>query len=359
MAAMAAAAPNRRWPDAIRLAAPPQPVVAVFEELAELDATWRAAFERSVTALEAAGARIVRIDGRPFLAAARLLYDGALVAERYAAVGDFVDQHPAAVDPTVRAIIQGARGIPAHQLVDDIAELSRLTAVGMEKLGSADALMLPTAPFHPTIAEVQADPVAVNSRLGTYTNFCNLFDMCAVAVPAGMAGAAQFGVTVYGRAFDDAVVLDIAALLQQQQAPESAWPLFAADTTELVVFGAHLRGQPLEHQLTDLGARWAGAVTTAPHYRLGVLDTTPPKPAVTRCADDERGVSVLGERWLLSPAALGRFLQTLPAPMQLGTVEFADGSWRTAFGCDAAAAAAAKDISEYGGWRAALQAGCV
>ncbi|WP_280332293.1 allophanate hydrolase [Nocardia wallacei] len=363
MAVMAAGAPDRPWPSDVRLGAPPRPVVAVFDSLDALDPVWQVAFDRTVADLRERGVRIVTVDPEPFLAAARLLYDGALVAERYSAVGEFVDTQPDAVDPTVGAIIGKARDIPAHRLVSDLAELQRLRDRAMDSLRDADALLAPTAPIHPTIAEVEADPVAVNSRLGTYTNFCNLFDLCAVAVPAGTAGEAQFGVTVFGRAFDDAVALDIAALIAQgdkgSPLDDPAWPLGVAPVHELVVFGAHLRGQPLEHQLTDLGARWAGPVRTAPAYRLGALDTTPPKPAVTRCADGETGVSVAGERWLLSPAALGRFLSGLPAPMQLGAVELDDGAWTTAFGCAAAAAAAAEDISEYGGWRAALAAGAV
>ncbi|MFJ1459879.1 allophanate hydrolase [Nocardia sp. N2S4-5] len=363
MGVMSAGAPDRAWPADVRLAAPPKPVVAVFDSLDALDPVWQAAFDRTVAGLRERGVRIVTVDPEPFLAAARLLYDGALVAERYSAVGEFVDAHPDAVDPTVGAIIGNARDIPAHRLVSDLAELQRLRARALDSLRGADALLAPTTPIHPTIAEVEADPIGVNSRVGTYTNFCNLFDLCAVAVPAGMAGEAQFGVTVFGRAFEDAVALDIAALIgngdKDSPLPDPAWPLRVAPVHELVVFGAHLRGQPLEHQLTELGARWDGAVRTAPAYRLGALDTTPPKPAVTRCADGETGVSVAGERWLLSPAALGRFLTGLPAPMQLGAVELDDGRWTTAFGCDAAAAAAAKDISEYGGWRAALAAGAV
>lgn len=361
MAVMAAGAPDRPWPSDVRLAAPPKPVVAVFDSLDALDPVWQAAFDRTVAELRERGVRIVAVDPEPFLAAARLLYDGALVAERYLAVGEFVDAHPGAVDPTVGAIISKTRDIPAHRLVSDLAEVQRLRARAMDSLRDADALLAPTTPIHPTIAEVEADPVAVNSRVGTYTNFCNLFDLCAVAVPAGSAGEAQFGVTVFGRAFEDAVALDIAALIGNggTGSPLPAWPLRVAPVHELVVFGAHLRGQPLEHQLTELGAHWSGPVRTAPAYRLGALDTTPPKPAVTRCADGETGVSVAGERWLLSPAALGRFLTGLPAPMQLGAVELDDGRWTTAFGCDAAAAAAAKDISEYGGWRAALAAGAV
>ncbi|SUA73499.1 Glutamyl-tRNA(Gln) amidotransferase subunit A [Nocardia otitidiscaviarum] len=359
MAVMAADAPDRPWPSDIRLAAPPAPVVAVFSELPELDEVWLAAFARTVAALRERGVTIVEIDPAPFLAAARLLYDGALVAERYSAVGEFVDTHPESTDPTVGSIIRAARDLPAHRLVTDLAELERLRGLAMASMAGADALLIPTAPDHPSIAEVAADPVGVNSRLGTYTNFCNLFDLCAVAVPAGTAGAAQFGVSVVARAFEDAVALDIAALVLNRRPPESAWPLATAASTELVVFGAHLRGQPLAFQLDALGARWAGPVRTAPRYRLAALDTTPPKPGVTRLPEGEAGVAVAGERWLLAPAALGRFLSALPAPMQLGAVELEDGSWTTGFGCDAAAAADGKDISEYGDWRVALRAGAV
>ncbi|GAB2560330.1 allophanate hydrolase [Nocardia heshunensis] len=351
-----AAPETRAWPSDVRLAAPPQPVVAVFAALADLDPKWRKAFERAVAALRDQGATIVEVDPAPFLAAARLLYDGALVAERYAAVGEFVDAHPESVDPTVGSIIRAARDMPAHQLVTDLAELERLRADAMASLAGADALLVPTAPMHPTIAEVAADPIGVNSRLGTYTNFCNLFDLCAVAVPTDEP---FFGVTVLARAFEDAVALDVAALITGTELGESVWPMAAAPVQELIVFGAHLRGQPLEHQLTELGARWGGVVETAPRYRLAALDTVPPKPAVTRVPATESGVAVAGERWLLSPAALGRFLANLPAPMQLGAVELADGSLRTGFGCSGAAAESAKDISEYGSWPAALAAGAV
>jgi allophanate hydrolase len=130
-----------------------------------------------------------------------------------------------------------------------------------------------------------------------------------------------------------------------------------ADNLELVVFGAHLRDGPLAHQLTDLGAQWAGELTTAPRYRMTVLPTTPAKPAITRVADGV-GASLMGHRWLLSPAALGLFLDALPAPMQLGKVEFDDGTWRTGFGCDGSAATG-PDISSYGSWPAAIAAGAV
>jgi allophanate hydrolase len=150
----------------------------------------------------------------------------------------------------------------------------------------------------------------------------------------------------------------VAAALAGAPVPIRPWPLDVADVVELVVFGAHLRGGPLVHQLSDRGARWAGAVTTAARYRMSVLPSAPPKPAVTRVTDGALGAALYGERWEMSPAALGGFLAALPAPMQLGKVEFDDGSWRTAFGCDGAAATG-PDISGFGGWPAAVAAGAV
>jgi allophanate hydrolase len=224
-------------------------------------------------------------------------------------------------------------------------------------LDGCDALLVPTAPGHPTIAAVAADPVGVNSRMGTYTNFCNLFDMSAVAIPAGTVdeggrGFAQFGVTLLAPAFGDAVVADLARAILGLDRAQASWPERAgAPVRELAVFGAHLRGQPLEHELTARGARWAGAVCTAPNYRLKALDTTPPKPGLLRT--DSGGAQIAGERWVLSPAALGAFLADLPAPMMLGSVELADGSRITGFGCDHAAGLGGADITKHGGWLAA------
>ncbi|OAN38736.1 allophanate hydrolase [Mycolicibacterium iranicum] len=358
MSVLAAGAPARRWPADAKLAAPPTPVVAIPDELPYLDRQWRAAFDAVVKRLATSGVRMVSVPFASFLAAAKLLYGAALVSERYAAVGEFVDSHPwASLDPTVRDIVADARDVPAHTLVRDRAEVQRLRELAMASLAGADALLVPTAPMHPSIADVENDPVAVNERLGTYTNFCNLFDMCGVAVPAGTAGEAQFGVTVLARPFDDAVALDIAAMVTGEPTSETPWPLAAADHVELVVFGAHLFGGPLVHQLTDRGARFAGEITTAPRYRMTALPTTPPKPGVTRVPDGVDGTALTGHRWLLSPAALGQFLAELPAPMQLGKVEFSDGNWRTAFGCDAAVPGA--DISRHGSWANALAAGAV
>ncbi|TRV78281.1 allophanate hydrolase [Streptomyces sp. 130] len=344
---------SRVWPDDVRLAAPPRPRVAVprDEDLTPLSPGRRAAFAAAVERLEAAGVTTAVVDVSPLLLAARLLYDGALVAERYAAVGEFIARDPSAADPTVAGIILAAAALPAHALAADQARLDRYRAPAHGILSGCDALLLPTAPCHPDIAEVLADPVTVNSRMGTYTNFVNLLDMAAVAVPAGEADGGPFGVSVVTRAFEDQPAIDIAALLTGERLPA---PL-PGGGVDLVVFGAHLTGQPLNHQLTGSGARYAGEVTTAASYRLTALGTAPPKPGLVRVGP-EHGAAVAGERWTLSPAALGRFLAALPAPMSLGRVELADGGWVLGFQCDPHSAAGGTDITGHGGWRAYLAA---
>ncbi|TQJ39253.1 allophanate hydrolase [Arthrobacter sp. SLBN-112] len=368
---------SREWPADIRLAAPERPRVAYPASLPALPDAWAAEFHRNVDRLQSLGVEIEAIEFDAFLEAARLLYDGGLVAERHAAVGSFLEKYDAGtaaqagIDPTVERIIRAAGTVPAHRYVADTAKLEALKSKAMAQLEGFDALLIPTAPFHPTLAEVAADPVGVNSLMGTYTNFCNLFDLCAVAVPAGEVDGAQFGLTVVGRTFDDAVAADIARRLEATpgapalfapgaaaevdragaQSPSSMpWPLAAGATAvPLVVVGAHRKGQPLAPQLEDLGAFWDGPVRTAARYRMVALDTVPPKPGVYRSED---GAELVGEKWLLSPAAMGTFLASLPEPMLLGSVRLADGSIAVGFACDAVAAAGGEDITAWGDWLA-------
>jgi allophanate hydrolase len=298
----------------------------------------------------------------PFLEAARLLYDGGLVAERHEAVGAFVDAHRDEVDPTVGAIVAAAGQVSATRLLRDRVRLAELTAKALAELGDCDAMLIPTTTDHPTIADVAAEPIAVNSRLGTYTNFCNLMDLCAVAVPSGTAGDDQFGVSVVARAGADAVALDVARLVIEPSTPVAApgavrvkrasapWPTRAGlSATLLLVVGAHLRGQPLAWQLTDRGARWVGPASTAPLYRMVRLDTDPPKPGLMRVGAAD-GTSIGGELWLVGTSMLGDFLAALPAPMALGRVTLADGTEVVGFGCALDAFRAGEDISTHGDW---------
>ncbi|MGB3486281.1 MAG: allophanate hydrolase, partial [Mycobacterium sp.] len=214
----------RPFPADAPLAAPPQPRVAVPRTLTGLQPQWQRAFRQACDRLTDSGAELVEIDLTPFLAAARLLYDGGLVAERYEAVGAYLGAHQgdpdAGIDPTVNSIISTAGAVPASVLLADRVRLAELTTVAMAEIGDCAALLIPTTTEHPTIAEVAADPVGVNSRLGTYTNFCNLLDLCAVAVPSGTDGHdGQFGVTVVARAGADAVALDLARLVAQPTEP--------------------------------------------------------------------------------------------------------------------------------------------
>ncbi|TQJ34846.1 allophanate hydrolase [Arthrobacter sp. SLBN-122] len=368
---------SREWPADIRLAAPERPRVAYPVSLPALPDAWAAEFHRNVDRLQSLGVEVEAIEFGAFLEAARLLYDGGLVAERYAAVGSFLEEYDAGtagqagIDPTVERIIRAAGTVPAHRYVNDTAKLEALKQKAMAQLEGFDALLIPTTPFHPTLAEVAADPVGVNSLMGTYTNFCNLFDLCAVAVPAGEVDGAQFGLTVVGRTFDDAVAADIARRLEvtpeapalfapgaaaevdgngAQPSSSVPWPLAAGATAvPLVVVGAHRKGQPLAPQLEVLGAAWVGPVRTAARYRMVALDTVPPKPGVYRSED---GAELVGEKWLLSPAALGTFLASLPEPMLLGSVRMSDGSTAVGFACDAVAAAGGEDITAWGDWLA-------
>ncbi|MDV3127079.1 allophanate hydrolase [Mycobacterium sp. 21AC1] len=354
----------RPFPPDAPLGAPERPVVAVPRDLPGLSQAWRTGFLRACDRLADRDVTLREIDLTPFLEAARLLYDGGLVAERYDAVGEFIDAHRGEVDSTVGEIVSAAGTVSAATLLRDRRRLDELTVMALAALDGCDALLLPTTTEHPGIADVAGDPIAVNSRLGTYTNFCNLMDLCAVAVPSGMAGDDQFGVSVIARSGADAVAMDVARLVTAPSDPVAAagavtlaghscgvpWPARAGiSTTALLVVGAHLRGQPLAWQLTGRGARWAGPALTAPLYRLTRLDTTPPKPGLMRVGPDD-GVAIGGELWLVGTAMLGDFLAALPDPMALGPVTLSEGTQVVGFTCALDAWRDGVDISRHGDW---------
>jgi allophanate hydrolase len=342
---------SRTWPADTPLGAPAHPRVGIAgaEQLRILTPEAMSAYESWAKELERAGAVLVPVDVSALLSAARLLYGGSFVAARYAAVGAFIDAHPDDVDPTVGAIIGAARTLPAHDLITDqdrVADLARQCA---DLFTTIDALALPTAPQQPTIGEVAADPVGTNAKLGTFTNFCNLLDLCALAVPAGGADGGAFGVTLFGPAFHDAVISDIAAMLDDGPPPVGLAP----DGIELAVFGAHLTAQPLNAQLD--GGRLLRTIETEPCYRMYALATTPPKPGLV--AVSEGGGVITGELWALPPDRLARLLERLPAPMALGPVRVAGVGTRVGFLCQPDAIEGARDITDFGSWPAFLATG--
>jgi len=308
-------------------------------QLGELAEGWSEAFSSATKKLAALGVEVVSIDFTPFLAAAQLLYDGAFVAERYTAVGAFIANASADLDPTVARIIRAAADIPAHRLFADQKKLAGLKVIADATLAGLDAILTPTTTQHPTLAQVSAEPIAINSSLGRFTNFANLLDYCAVAVPAGEVSGLPFGVMLTGPAHTDATIAALGELL-------------AEPTIEIAVVGTHLTGQPLNSQLTERGGQFIRATTTAPHYRLFALDTIPPKPALVRAA--EGGAAIEVEVWLLTAAHFGSFVASLPQPMAIGRLDLADGSRVSGFTCEPIAIEGRAEITQYGGWRAYL-----
>ncbi|MGY6499271.1 MAG: allophanate hydrolase [Acidimicrobiales bacterium] len=309
------------------------------------------AFAAVVDHLAGSGREVVEVDITAYLAAGELLYDGALVAERHAAVGRFVDTHRDAVDPVVGAIISAAGQLPASRLAADLQTLRALRRSAASSWSEVDAIVVPTAPNHPTSDEVAADPVGTNAALGRFTNGCNLVGWCAAAVPAATAtGTAGFGVTVLAPPWHDPVAWELGAAIADQERPllDTASP----NRLSLAVCGAHLDGQPLNHQLTSRGATMRSTTTTAASYRMVRLDTDPPKPGLTRVETDGHAIEV--EVWDLDPAGFASFVAEIPPPLTIGTVELADGSTVKGFLCEPHATRRAEDISHHGGWRAWL-----
>ena len=322
-------------------------------------------FRLAVERLEALGGTRVEIDFEPFLEAARLLYEGPWVTERYVAIEDFIREQPDSLHPVTRAIIEpgaDASAADAFKAQYRLAACRRLADAVWPHL---DCIVTPTAGTHYRLDEVEADPVRLNPNLGYYTNFMNLLDLAAVAVPAGMTDAGlPFGITLFAPAFSDASLLALAERFHHSQAltlGATGLPLPAAPVPEtrapegtlaLAVCGAHLSGLALNHQLTERGAFLLECTRTAPTYHLYALAGGPPqRPGLVRAAT---GSAIELEVWAVPLAQVGSFLAGIPAPLGLGKVELTDGRWVTGFICEGQGVEGATDITASGGWRAWL-----
>ena len=330
------------------------------------DADSAAAFERSLAQLEALGATRVAIDYAPLAEIAALLYDSALVAERYAAVRDFFDAHEAAVIEPVRGILAQGRRYGAADLVDAQIRLRALAQRVAPMWRDIDVLVVPTAPTHVTIEAMRADPVVQNRNLGAYTNFVNLLDYAALSVPTCLrADGLPFGVTLIGPCGSDCQLAGLGQRLHHASgltlgATGAAMPAAAAlpvpafgdvPTMRVAVVGAHLSGMPLNGQLTERGAVRLRETRSAPHYRLYALPgTVPPKPGMVRVPAGE-GAALVVEVWEMPMAAYGSFVALIPAPLGIGTLTLEDGSSVQGFVCESLALEGAEDITHHGGWR--------
>jgi allophanate hydrolase len=298
------------------------------------------------------------VDVSALLEAAPLLYE-VWVAERSTDLGWVIADQLDGLDPTVAAILAGGAEVAGATVFDATHRLAQLRRRAEPIWEQVDALVLPTAPGHPTHADVAADPLGVNSRLGAFTNFTNLLDLAAVAVPGGLTDVGlPFGITLLGPAGEDRRLLELAAewLGEPPRAlNESAEPSAGGFSIELAVVGAHMDGLALNGQLTSRGGRLIRRGRTAPAYRFYALEGTPARPGLVRVGD--RGQAIDLEVWRLAPAALGELLTLVPHPLALGRVEIDDGRWIVGFVCDSSVAQTAADITGSGGWRNHLAAG--
>lgn len=308
------------------------------------------AYNDAIDLVRRFGLDIVEVDINGFLAAGALLYGGALVAERTAAVGPHIASGAADVDPTVRSIVNGGTTKSAVEAYETEYRLIEHRARFAPMWSVVDALVLPTTPGVATLADVAADPVGANARLGTFTTAANLLDLAVVCIPIGARpDGLPSGVQIIGPAWSDEALCDVAATLMGE-AVDATSPRTFEQT--LVVVGAHLSGMALHHQLSSRGARLVRATTTAAKYRLFALaGTVPPKPGLRRTSDDD-GVPIAVEVWALPPSRFASFVADIPPPLGIGKVELADGSWHSGFVCEPLGFDGATDITSFGGWRA-------
>jgi allophanate hydrolase len=299
---------------------------------------------------------LLDVDASPWIDAGLLLYGGPWVAERYAAVGAFVETAPPDVDPVVAAIITGARDHSAREAYEAQYRLAALARAAAQRFADVDLIVLPTTSGVATLAEVAADPVGRNAELGRFTNGVNLLDHAAVAVPGiDRADGWPFGLSLIGPAWSDDLLVDLAQrfLEEGDVVGDVGGPFASAGGVDVVVVGAHLTGQPLNGQLLEHGARFVRSSATTPSYRLFAMNTVPPKPALVHTGD-ANGSSIEVEVWRMPTAEVGTFSQRIPAPLGLGRVELRDGSAPTGFIAEPRAMVDAVDITSFGGWRAYL-----
>jgi len=307
----------------------------------------------AVHRLEAIGGIRTEIEFEPFRDASGLLYRGAWVAERYAALGEFISANLDKVNPVVASIIESGAKYSAADAYTSGYRLKDLNRLAGREWAKMDVLMLPTAATIYTRAEVERDPISLNFNLGLYTHFVNLMDLAAISMPAGFRdNGLPFGVSLIAPAFSDEGLLSLARRFSEVDAPR---PDIAPGCVMLAVAGAHLRGQPLNRQLTDRGGRFVRARRTAPDYRLFALPgTVPPKPGLLR-DPTFAGAGVDVEVWAMPEAQFGGFVAAVPPPLTIGSVTLDDGSTVKGFLCESSAASTATDITRFGGWTAYLR----
>ncbi|KJS08814.1 MAG: allophanate hydrolase [Gammaproteobacteria bacterium BRH_c0] len=353
---------DTRWPQlaatgSFSVAIPPQSQLEFFgnDDAAAL-------FNEAVQRMKSIGATVVEKDFSGFFAAASLLYHGPWVAERFVAIEQLVSEKPQALHPAIRAIVEPAGNISAVDTFKAEYQMAQYRRFADEFFADVDFALTPTAGTIYTVEELLNDPIQLNTNLGYYTNFMNLLNCAAVALPVGFLGnGLPWGVTAFTPAGGDRALLRLAV----QYLSDNALPLGATglerseetfsqapspDWIDVVVCGAHLSGYPLNHQLTSRGARLKAATRSSPHYKFYALAGGPPfRPGMVRV--EEGGAAIEVEVWAVPADKFGSFVAGIPAPLGIGKVELADGSWVPGFICEPCGIEGARDITELGSWR--------
>jgi len=348
---------------------PPQPRFAIPQTLEWFgDAAAEQAWKQSLAQFQQLGVELIPMDFTPMYSLAKLLYSGAWVAERYAAIGEFMVDHADDMNAVVREIIASAKNYSAAEAFRAEYLRADLARTIQMLMTTVDALLVPTAPYHPTQVQVAANPIGVNSHMGTYTNFVNFADLSALALPASMrSDGLPFGITLIAPAWQDAALADFGKTWQAQQklvmgATQRTVPAIAEQNNppsgyiRLAVVGAHLTGMPLNYQLQERHARFVEATTTDKSYRLLALaNTTPPKPGLMRCKTGELGQEIAVELWDIPLVNFGSFVALIPPPLGIGTLTLQDKREVKGFMCEASALETAIDITHFGSWRAYIK----
>ncbi|MDP4624888.1 MAG: allophanate hydrolase [Akkermansiaceae bacterium] len=320
---------------------------------------WDAAedlFDEAIEQFEGLDAEVVEISLEPFLKAAKLLYEGPWVTERYVGIREFIETKPEAVFPVTRQITEGGKTPLASDFFEARYKLAECKRLADQEMAKVDFIITPTTPRNYKVAEVLAEPVKLNSILGTYTNFMNLLDYSALALPAGMyEGRLPWGVTIFAHVGMDRALLELGSMYEQMIGRQKAayFGLDGFDEVPIVVCGAHLEGMPLNWQLTKRGGTFLAKMKTEDCYRMYLVpagDGMPDRPALVRVGKGQ-GVAIDCEVWSLSTEAFGDFTSMIPAPLGIGKVLMQEGVIHCGFIAEAIAMEGARDISEFGGWR--------
>ncbi|WDH80696.1 allophanate hydrolase [Paenibacillus urinalis] len=306
-------------------------------------AAYKKAWEEVRHSITSSGHLVEEVDISILQEAAALLYEGPLVAERWSDLQSFIEANTDSAFPVTEQILRsGARedftAAALFRAQHRLAEIKEITRGMMTNC----ILILPTCGGTWTREQVRTDPIHTNSQMGLYTNHCNLLDLSAVAIPAGKAEEdLPFGITLFSLPEEESSIVEAAKWYQQQE-----------DHVTIAVCGLHMKGMPLEKQMTALRAEFIEETYTSSHYQLYKLDTLPPKPGLVRV--NHNGAAIQLELWKMPVASFGRFTASIPSPLGISKIELEDGRWVSGFICESAAVQHALNITASGGWRNAV-----